>query len=89
MPPVAGPVGTPPEAQNPPVVGQFVPEGNFMDTKDIEAYVTDRLVTFYNALLERGQINPPLSGCNPLVHTPQIALPEDRAPQTSGQLPLS
>lgn len=39
-----------------------------METKDIEAYVTNRLVDFYNALLERGQISPPLSDCSPAVH---------------------
>jgi hypothetical protein len=41
------------------------PNQLFADEEGIEVYVTDRLLAFYDGLLERGQINPPAQSMRP------------------------
>lgn len=59
-----------------------------MKHAEIDALITNRIATFYSALLERGQISGPdpttirpSSHCIRSVHTPQCEEPEDRAPR--------
>jgi len=52
----------------------------------IQAAITDRIVTFYEALVERGQIAAPpsilpVSDCSRSEHTPARSSREDRAPR--------
>jgi hypothetical protein len=57
-----------------------------IEIKGLEAYITNRLVDFYEALLARGQISPPLSHCNPSVYTPQDEHSINHVLQQDGQI---
>jgi hypothetical protein len=41
------------------------PNALFADESGIEGYVTDRLLAFYDGLIERGQISPPIAATQP------------------------